>query len=293
MASKLSPVTGHYVDVEVAGDTYQVFFLENGDGIPLLCQHTAGCHNHQWRNLLRDPEVTRDFRVIAYDLPYHGKSDPPHGKAWWEQQYDLTSSFFTEFIVSFADALGLDRPVFMGSSMGGVVCLYLARDHPERFRALIALEAADYTPGFYLDWWAHPEVNDGLVAASAIEGLIAPQTPEVDRRLTMWYYSQAAPGVLKGDLYFYSVEHDMRETASAIDTSRCPLYMFTGEYDYLSTPEQTQATADKIPGARAQAMREIGHFPMSEDHRTFMRYIVPVLDEIRASSPAREETRTG
>ena len=84
MASKLSPVTGHYVDVDVAGDTYQVFFLEAGDGIPLLCQHTAGCHNHQWRNLLRDPEVTRNFRVIAYDLPYHGKSDPPHGKAWWE-----------------------------------------------------------------------------------------------------------------------------------------------------------------------------------------------------------------
>jgi pimeloyl-ACP methyl ester carboxylesterase len=237
--------------------------------------------------------VTRDFRVIAYDLRYHGKSDPPHGKPWWEQQYDLTSRFFTDFIVSFSKALELDRPVFMGSSMGGVVCLYLARDYPEHFRGLIALEAADYTPGFYVDWWAHPEVDGGSVAASVIEGLIAPQTPEIDRRLTMWYYSQAAPGVLKGDLYFYSVEHDMRETASEIDTSRCPLYMFTGEYDYLSTPQQTQATADKIPGAKAQAMREIGHFPMSEDHRTFMHYIGPVLEEIRAGSPAHEQVGAG
>jgi pimeloyl-ACP methyl ester carboxylesterase len=281
MTPPISPVTGHYVDVEVAGETYQVFYLENGSGIPLLCQHTAGCHNHQWRNLLRDPEVTQNYRVIAYDLPYHGKSDPPHGKEWWKEQYDLTSDFFTEFILSLSRTLELDRPVFMGSSMGGVVCLYLARNHPEEFRALIALEAADYTPGFYIDWWAHPAVEDGSVAASVIEGLIAPQTPEVDRRLTMWYYSQAAPGVLKGDLYFYSVEHDMRETVSEIDTSRVPLYLLTGEYDYLSTPAQTLATAEKIPGAKAQTMQAIGHFPMSEDHETFMRYVGPVLNEIR------------
>ena len=37
-------------------------------------------------------EVTRDFRVIAYDLPYHGKSLPPEGKAWWAEEYRLTKS---------------------------------------------------------------------------------------------------------------------------------------------------------------------------------------------------------
>ncbi|HEX2172550.1 MAG TPA: alpha/beta fold hydrolase, partial [Dehalococcoidia bacterium] len=231
MGAPISPVTGHYVDVEVAGQVYQVFYLEHGNGIPLLCQHTAGCHNHQFRNLLRDPQVTQNYRVIAYDLPYHGKSDPPHGAKWWERQYDLTSDFFTQFIVKFSEALDLEQPVFMGSSMGGVVCLYLARDYPEHFRALIALESAEYTPGFYVDWWAHPEVEGRDLIASVVEGLIAPQTPEVDRRLTMWYYSQAAPWVLKGDLYFYSVEHDMRETVSKLDTQRVPLYMLTGEYD--------------------------------------------------------------
>lgn len=278
----ISPVTGRYIDVEVAGHVYPVFYLENGNGIPLLCQHTAGCHNHQWRNLLRDPQVTEHFRVIAYDLPYHGKSDPPPGKEWWKEQYDLTSDFFTEFIVRFSEALELDRPVFIGSSMGGVVCLYLARNHPERFRALIALEAADYTPGFYVDWWAHPEVEGRELIAGVVEGLMAPHTAEADRRLTMWYYSQCAPGVVKGDLYFYSVEHDMRDTVSEIDTGKVPLYMLTGEYDYLSTPAQTEATAAKIPGTKMQTMWEIGHFPMSEDHSRFMTYLNPILDEIRS-----------
>lgn len=168
--------------------------------------------------------------------------------------------------------------------MGGVVSLYLAKNYPDKFRALIALESADYTPGFYVKWWDHPELDGSEVAASVIDGLIAPQTSEVDRRLTMWYYSQAAPGILKGDLYFYSVEHDMRESVSQIDTTKVPLYMLTGEYDYLSTPEQTEETAAKIKGANYQKMKEIGHFPMSENYETFTKYISPVLDEIKSQN---------
>jgi len=277
---RLSPVTGRYVDVELLGETYEVFFLEAGAGIPILCQHTAGAHNHQWRHLLRDHAVTRDFRVIAYDLPYHGKSDPPSGARWWERQYDLTREFFIEFILAFSAALRLERPVFIGSSMGGVVCLHLAAECPERFRALIALEAAEYTPGQYTDWWVHPGIDVSSVSASMAAGLASPVAPEADRRLTMWYDSQAAPGVIKGDLYFYSVEHDLRETASLIDTRGVPLYLLTGEYDYLSTPEQTQVTADKIRGATAVAMAGLGHYPMSEDHNTFMRYLRPILGQI-------------
>jgi pimeloyl-ACP methyl ester carboxylesterase len=166
--------------------------------------------------------------------------------------------------------------------MGGVLCLHLAKDFPEHFRALIGLEAAEYTPGQYSDWWVHPAVDNGSLSASMAAGLIAPQVPERDRRLTMWYDAQAAPGVTNGDLYFYSVEHDMRETVGEIDTERVPLYLLTGEYDYLSTPEQTTAMADRIPGARAQRMPRLGHYPMSENHEEFMQHLGPILDEIRA-----------
>jgi pimeloyl-ACP methyl ester carboxylesterase len=255
---EVSPVEGHYVSVEVLGDTYEVFFLEAGSGIPLLCQHTAGSHNHQWRHLLRSEEVTEDFRVVAYDLPYHGKSDPPRGIAWWEQEYRLTKEFFCAFVLAFANALRFGKPVFMGSSMGGVLCLHLARDFPTHFRALIALEAAEYTPGQHSDWWIHPSVDGGSLSASMAAGLIAPQVPEADRRLTMWYDAQAAPGVTNGDLYFYSVEHDMRATVGEIDTTKVPLYLLTGEYDYLSTPAQTRAMAEKIPGVRVGTMAGLG-----------------------------------
>ena len=61
-------VVGRYVTIEVDECEYKVFYLQNGKGIPLICQHTAGCHNHQWRGLLEDPEITKNYNVIAYDL---------------------------------------------------------------------------------------------------------------------------------------------------------------------------------------------------------------------------------
>ena len=70
---------GRYVFIEVAGVEYRVYFEECGSGIPLLLQHTAGSDGRQWRHLLANPAVTNHFRVIAADLPYHGKSLPPTG----------------------------------------------------------------------------------------------------------------------------------------------------------------------------------------------------------------------
>jgi pimeloyl-ACP methyl ester carboxylesterase len=40
-------------------------------------------------------------------------------------------------------------------------------------------------------------------------------------------------------------------------------------------------TAQHIPGAQVTVMRELGHFPMSENPAQFRRYILPVLDKIR------------
>jgi pimeloyl-ACP methyl ester carboxylesterase len=56
--------------------------------------------------------------------------------------------------------------------------------------------------------------------------------------------------------------------------------MMTGEYDYLSTPEDSKRTADQIPGAKFIEMKEIGHFPMSENHEVFVKYLEEILQDI-------------
>jgi pimeloyl-ACP methyl ester carboxylesterase len=113
-------------------------------------------------------------------------------------------------------------------------------------------------------------------------GLMSPTSPEKYRRETAWGYSQGAPPVFKGDLYYYSIDHDLTQTAERIDTSRTPLYLLTGEYDWASTPAMSEELAKRIKGAKYTTMKGLGHFPMSEDPAGFREYIAPILREIKA-----------
>ena len=79
MSGKIEPIVGRYVHVEIGGVMHRIYFEENGSGIPLVCLHTAGSDNRQWRHLLCDEEFSRHFRIIAFDMPWHGKSNPPDG----------------------------------------------------------------------------------------------------------------------------------------------------------------------------------------------------------------------
>jgi pimeloyl-ACP methyl ester carboxylesterase len=278
--ARFDTATGHYVYLMIDKIEYRVYFEETGAGIPLLLQHTAGADGRQWRHLLEDKELQRDFKMIAYDLPYHGKSVPPTEIEWWRSEYKLTKDFLMKFVITLSRELSLERPVYMGSSIGGHLATDLALHHADKFRAIIGVEAAITTPGGYDDQWSHPRVSNEY-KASVMYGLMSPTSPEKFRRETAWIYSQGAPPVFKGDLYYYSVDHDLSNTAEQIDTTRTPLYLLTGEYDWASTPEMSEELANRIKGAKYQTMRGLGHFPMSEDPAHFKEYIAPVLREIR------------
>src|SRR5438552_3005688 len=102
-AGHIEPIAGRYVHVALDGSTQRIYFEEAGAGIPLVCLHTAGADGKQWRHLLNDAEVTRHFRVLAFDLPRHGKSLPPAG--WEREEYRLTTDAYVETILAFCDAL--------------------------------------------------------------------------------------------------------------------------------------------------------------------------------------------
>jgi len=278
--AELEPIVGRYLRLEWGGEPHRVYFEEAGQGIPLVCLHTAGADTRQFRHLMCDAEVTRDFRVIAFDLPWHGKSTPPKG--WHEQEYRLTTMRYVNAVTAFAKAMELDRPVVMGCSMGGRIVLELALRHPELFRAAIGLEGADHQQPWYDTEWLHrPDVHGGEVSAALVSGLIAPQSPSEYRWETLWSYLQSGPGVFKGDLYFYRVDSDFRDRVPGIDTTKCPLWLLTGEYDFSCTVADSERTAKKIKGARFVPMEKLGHFPMSENPEQFRRYILPVLQDIK------------
>jgi pimeloyl-ACP methyl ester carboxylesterase len=278
-----SPV-GRYVHVEIDGLDYRVYFEETGAGIPLLLQHTAGSHGSQWRHLFEMPEITNHFRLIAYDLPYHGKSLPPDGPRWWASEYRLTKEFAMAAPLAVSAVLGLERPVFMGCSVGGLLALDLARYHPEAFRAVISLEPAlkvegsrEATAGFW-----HPQVSNEFKARLML-GLMSPISPEARRMETVFTYSSGWPPAFLGDLYYYLDDHDLTAEAANIDTSKVPVFLLTGEYDNSAKIEHGKAAHDAIAGSRFAVMEGIGHFPMSEDPDGFAKHLLPVLEAIRAS----------
>ena len=275
------PIVGRYVRLSLQGREHRIYFEEAGKGLPLLCLHTAGADGRQFRHMMTDGAITDHFRVLSFDLPWHGKSTPPDG--WHEEEYRLTTDGYIDTIRTFCAALELERPVVLGCSIGGRIILSLAIRYAKEFRALIGMEAAAYqTPWYDRDWLNRPNVHGGEVCAGLVSGLIAPQSPDSTRWETLWHYMQGGPGVFKGDLYFYRVDSDLRQAVAAINIRDCPLYLMTGEYDFSCTPADTAATAAKIPGAEMTVMKEVGHFPMSENPRQFRTYILPILDQIRA-----------
>ena len=283
MSLAWEPIAGRYATLTLDGQACRVYFEEAGSGIPLLCLHTAGADTSQYRHLMTDSAVTDHFRVIAFDMPWHGKSFPPAG--YQDTEYRLTTDGYTETILAVADALELERPVLMGCSMGGRIVLNIAAHHADRFCALIGIECADHqTPWYDTDWLNRPDVHGGEICAAMVSGLVAPQSPDRYRWETLWSYQQSGPGVFKGDLFFYREDSDYRDRTALIDTSRCPLYLMTGEYDYSCTAEDTLRTAKSIPGAKATIMKEVGHFPMSENPDQFRTYLLPVLNEIRSKA---------
>jgi pimeloyl-ACP methyl ester carboxylesterase len=75
----IEPITGRYAHIALAGREHRIYYEEAGDGVPLLCLHTAGSDGRQYRAVLNDEEIRRHYRVVSFDMPWHGKSSPPPG----------------------------------------------------------------------------------------------------------------------------------------------------------------------------------------------------------------------
>ena len=278
MKIEKEPITGNYGNFKIDGVNHRIYWEEAGKGVPLVCLHTAGSDGRQYRALLNDKKLLKKFRVIVFDMPWHGKSSPPENSQ--VGHYKLSTESYISQIMSFIDGLELVKPVVMGCSIGGRIILHLAIHFPEKFRALIGLQSAGHIDPYYdISWLHRQDVHGGEVCGGIAYGLMAPTSPDNDKFETMWHYMQGGPGIFKGDLFFYKFDGNIGNEIKKIDNSICPIYLLTGEYDYSATPEETKSLADTI-GIEMIKMKNVGHFPMSENPKEFLKYLHPVLEKI-------------
>jgi pimeloyl-ACP methyl ester carboxylesterase len=303
-ARQFDAAVGRYVYVRVGGVQYRVYYEETGQGIPIVLQHTAGSDGRQWRHLLEDRDLQRNFRMIAYDLPFHGKSVPPATVRWWEKEYRLTRDGVMDTIIAISRAVKAERPIYMGCSIGGYLAPDIALYHPGEFRAAIGVNASiagsqapSQHPGAKEDMDKpisdrrspdtnfHPRVNGESIGVSMYE-ITSPEAPDAYRRETAWVYSQSGPGAFAGDLYYYTYDHDLVGKAQKIDTRKCPVHLLSGEYDPSMQPgaRSAEALARQIPGATFTVINGGSHFAMSDDYPRFRQYLVPILERIRTAT---------
>jgi pimeloyl-ACP methyl ester carboxylesterase len=171
MSARFEPITGRYMHLDLFGRPHRLYVEEAGQGTPLICLHTAGSDGRQYRALMNDVRITARHRVIAFDMPWHGKSSPPAG--WHNEEYQLTSAQYTSMVLEVTAALDLDKPIAIGCSIGGRIALYLALEHPERFRAIIGLQSGAHIDPYYdLNFLHRPDVHGGEVCAAIVSGLV-------------------------------------------------------------------------------------------------------------------------
>ena len=288
-AESLTPIRGRYLPLSLSG-LGRLWIHEESSGdesLPaMLLLHTAGADSRQWHALMTHQRLLAHWRMLAFDMPFHGRSSPP--LHWNGEPWQLDASRYVEIIDAYLDAAGVERAAIVGCSMGAAAGLAYLAERPQRALGAILLEAPYRSAGRRSPFLDHPAVHAGRVSAAWVQALLAPCSPSGRRRRATWIYGQGGPGVYEGDLAFYSDEFDAAAYLGRIDTRRTPLWLLTGEYDYSATPADSRRIADAIPGAHFQEMPKLGHFPMVENPDLLMNWLQPPAAALARSLAGRQ-----
>ncbi|MFA7431725.1 MAG: alpha/beta hydrolase [Rhodospirillaceae bacterium] len=148
------PEIGSTVDAGGVATNYH----DLGVGAPVMFLHGSGPGVSawaNWRGVL--PQLAVDRRVIAPDIVGFGYSRKPDG-------FSFTQEAWVNHLVSFLDALELERVSLVGNSFGGALALWLAVRHPDRIDRLVLMGSAGtqfrITPGLEAVWGYEPSVEN-------------------------------------------------------------------------------------------------------------------------------------
>jgi len=219
-----------------------------GDQPPVVLIHGAGGSHLDWA-----PELRRlpGGRVIALDLPGHGKSSAP-GR-------DRIDAYARD-VIALLDALAIPRAVLVGHSMGGAIAQQVALDWPERVARLALLGTGSKLP-------VDPALPQRLLEApvSTLDWLVerawhAGAPPELKARGRALF--EATPRAVVRDDYLACQAFDVRDRLEQI---AAPTLVIGAEEDRMVPLKFSRTLAERIPGARLVVIAGAGHmFPLEQ-----------------------------
>jgi pimeloyl-ACP methyl ester carboxylesterase len=110
----------------------QAHYLKAGSGPPVMLIHGGASDSQDWVGTMA--ALSHRYTLYAPDLIGFGQTDRN------KEGYYLSD--FSEFMLGFIEALGLEHLVLVGHSFGGRLCVDIALNHPEKVRKLVLVDAA-------------------------------------------------------------------------------------------------------------------------------------------------------
>jgi len=278
----LTGADGHALHVLVWSD----------EGVPLLLLHGFGNDAHVWDDFA--PAVSPYYRTLALDQRGHGDSDPDP-----ELRYDHDS--MARDAIAVLDALGIERVVLVGHSMGGRVAMRFARRHPERLAGLVIVDAGpelDARGVLRIRLDAESNLDPSFESAEEYERVLARAyplaRPEVVARLARHGLRPRADGRLvpKTDPAFAknwgrippdeAARRSAEETAILWESLRgtpCPTLVVRGAASDVLSPETADRMADEaLPRGSLAVVPRAGHSVMIDNpegfRETVLRFVV-------------------
>jgi pimeloyl-ACP methyl ester carboxylesterase len=230
---------------------------------PVVFLHGGGLNAHTWD--LVCAALRRERHCLALDQRGHGESE-------WSPQMDYTIESHVGDLEAFVHALGLERFVLVGMSLGGVNALAWAAEHSRRLAGLVLVDVgpeirsdgvrkiaaftSDATPLDSLDEFIdramafNPRRNRELLRRSLLHNL---------RRMPdgrfMWKYDQRHRG--KVDPAAYARRREL--LWSAVDTVACPTLVVRGAQSDVFHDEDADRLAKRLRKGRWVRIEGAGH----------------------------------
>jgi len=278
---------------KIQDNTFELFFYEVGEdqSLSLIMIHGLGDEADTWRHVFKP--LSRQYHVIALDLPGFGRSDKPDEK--------YTPQFMMGAILGLMNQLEIETGVLMGSSLGGILSHGLALSHPERISGLILVDGALLQPEPMGDWslrlmqvpllgeWLYTKLRKDPDAAfdslrNVYHNLDA--MPKADREFLYTRVNQRVWSNGQRRAYFSTLRNltprirDLQSTIpDQLSLLNIPTLVLRGEYDGLFTDENAHGVMRVQPNAEMKTILEAGHFPHQEKPEAFLEAVQYWLDK--------------
>ncbi|MGJ8535397.1 MAG: alpha/beta fold hydrolase [Alphaproteobacteria bacterium] len=246
----------------VATKTGRIHYLEAGAGEPLLLLHSNGCSAHEYEEVIAG--LAKNRRVLAWDMPGHGDSDPT--------PRHLSIEDYSDAVIAFLDALDIKRASVAGSSVGGTICVDLGVRYADRFDWLFLVETPIRSLQDWLDGWAGIDINFGIPTQNF--ELIAPRFRKLTpAKLTRWNCDRNKAGAktMVGVMWALR-DYDVLENLGKIKGNAAVIYGDVGP-----TIAGASHFEKMLPDAPSITLEDCGHFPMSDDPAAFVDALESIL----------------